>query len=199
VTALRPAEISGRVTHVYEHPVRVATFELFRETRPRHEEYIGYAHCPFGGVGDVLAVRELWRVAAWDEDTSSILVDYKTGPPSKRWHAIDEERFPTLWIQSTNDARAAGLQTDAEGQYHWEASESPCRWRPAVTMPAALARWQFTVEGVEAKRALLIPARDHAAANLYHRDDWDRRYPAYPWASNPLLWVIRGNVEDRQK
>jgi hypothetical protein len=77
----------------------------------------------------------------------------------------------------------------------YDGSDMDSRWRSPQTMPAALARWQFTVEGVEVKRAFAFSDDELVQSGLYNPN---RHYPCVPGPVNPLLWVMRGNVEARR-
>jgi hypothetical protein len=68
--------------------------------------------------------------------------------------------------------------------------------RSPATMPAALARYQFRIECIEAKRAWGTTGDDRFAW-LRSTNFWPEQYPRYPCASNPWLWVIRGVGEKR--
>lgn len=92
-------------------------------------------------VGDILYVRETWRIGAWNEDISSIAIDYKAdGFCRKEWVEIESnEAFEKYWIQSTDDAIKAKIECK-DGVYNWNPSEAPTRWRPSIHMPKNVAR-----------------------------------------------------------
>ena len=119
-------------------------------------------------VGDVLWVRETWRVGAWNENDGSICVDYKAENLAKPdWIPLEnEELFERLWIQSTNEAMAAGVKHDEEGQYHWKRGDSPCRWRPSIFMPKEATRIFLRVTSVHAERVQDITVEDAIAEGI---------------------------------
>lgn len=174
--------------------------------------------------GDVLWVRETWRIGAWNEDMSTITVDYKAdGFASSEWLFVDdEEAFERYWIQSTEDAMKAGMQTDVDGRYHWKPGESPTRWRPSIHMPRVVARLFLEVTDVQVERVQDITEEGalregmtrhlrtklgYAAEeseetfNYFQARDTFRLYwdylnnkRGYGWDANPYVWVISFKV-----
>lgn len=55
--------------------------------------------------GDILYVRETWRVGAWDILNQMIAFDYKDGTFGELTYIHDRELFERLVNQSRNDAR----------------------------------------------------------------------------------------------
>jgi hypothetical protein len=164
--------------------------------------------------GDVLWVREAWRIGAWNEDMSTITVDYKAdGFARREWlYVEDEEAFERYWIQSTEDAMKAGMQTDADGKYHWEPGEAPTKWRPSIHMPRVAARLFLEVTDVRVERVQditvhnveceglrpinnpLIYQDKETALSVCQREFkalWDSIYAkkGYGWDANPWVWV----------
>lgn len=167
--------------------------------------------------GDVLWVRETWRVGAWD-DAGSICVDYKAdGFTRREWIRIsDPNLYEELWQQSSDDARKANASIDDDGNYNWDPGKSPTRWRSPVTMPREAARLFLRVTDVRVERLNQITNNDilregfrsescnicvhdggsgceHCFAILNpFRKSWDVRNAkrGYGWDSNPLVWVI---------
>ena len=155
-------------------------------------------------AGDRLWVKETWRVGAWDEDTGRICVDYRAdGLARHEWlECADNDLFDRLWIQSTDDARAAGLKIDGDGKYHWKHGESPCRWRSSRYMP----RWasRITLEATTDARLEKLQKItgmdvgregfewDAMADEPFYRfaKYWDSLNPRVPWSSNPEVVVI---------
>lgn len=159
--------------------------------------------------GDVLYVRETWRVGAWDILNQMIAFDYKDGTCGELTYIHDRELFERLVNQSRNDAR------QAKGEYNgvdfvWEKGKSPCRWHPSIHMPKEAARiWlkvtdvrverlkEITIDGIrnEGLSSMAVHAGDMEIAmeewkNLWNstikKSDLDR----YGWAADPWVWVI---------
>ena len=176
---------------------------VFRWNGP--ETIGGFDIKPLYNVGDVLWVRETWRVGAWD-DEGSICVDYKAdGFTRREWIRIsDPDLYEELWQQSSDDARKANASIDDDGNYYWDPGKSPTRWRLPVTMPREAARLFLRVKDVRVERVQDIGAYDsyaegyHETEPIEHRPRswfssiWDARNAkrGYGWDSNPWVWVI---------
>ncbi len=139
----------------------------------RWEMHMGYPHghdvpiSPYGVVSDRLYVREAWRVGAWDQDKGKISVDYRADNYSRQeWLRVevayepDDETFTRYWIQSTDEARAAGRPLDENDNYHWKPGESPCRWRSARYMPRWASRYLLEITDIRVERVQEISPYD---------------------------------------
>ena len=165
--------------------------------------------------GDILWVRETWRIGAWDGNYSKIAIDYKADNFSRReWiHIDDEKRFEDYWIQSTDDADKAGIDMDENGEYHWKPGEAPTRWRPSIFMPKESARIFLKVKNVRVERIqnmnfydwqadfcpdiseqrkALATFSGHSYMKQAMKNLWDslNAKRGYSWESNPWVWVI---------
>ena len=135
------------------------------------EDEIGKTHwstrCPYGVVGDHLWMRETWRIGAWNDNTQ-IAVDYRAdGYARREWLDVpDEDMFERLWIQSSDDALAAGIVEDPDGLYYWAPGEAPTRWRPSIHMPRWASRIALEVTDVRVKRVQEISKEDALAEGL---------------------------------
>ncbi len=155
-----------------------------------------------------LYVKEAWRIGAWDENWDRIACDYKADAYCDRsWRDVpDEEMFQRFWIDSTNEAMAAGRVHDEEGQYQWEPGDSPTRWRSSRFMPKLAARLWLDVLSVRVERVKDISAADAGAEGIEVPIDglpergwreiwielWDgiNAKRGFSFAANPYVWVV---------
>ncbi len=162
-------------------------------------------NCPYGKPGDRLWVREAWRVGAWGEFEGlfgQIAVDYKADNyPRREWLRVeDQELFERLWIQSSDDAMAAGNKPNKEGNHKWKPGQSPCRWRPSIFMPKWASRITLEIISVRVEKLQDICEEDTQAEGLADAYPihgqiifsayWDHLHGKGEWNKNPWVWVI---------
>lgn len=173
-------------------------------------------HCPLGRPGDRLWVAEAWRLTGWNEGTGSVSIEYRSdNPETIEPVLIPEEADPhgevfcRLWQESSDDAENANVPTDENGQYHWSRGESPCRWRPSVTMPQWAARILLEVIDVRLERVQEITESDailegfdnsqseaamaigwHEKPKRAFRRFWEQSHGDAAWQANPWVWVV---------
>ncbi len=130
--------------------------------------------CPFGAPGDLLWVREKWRIGAWDENRGAFAVDYCDGP-RKEWLSYqndeDGDKFQRLWIECSDELAALGIMPDADGDYHWKPGESPLRWRSPLYMPRIASRITLEITNVRIQRLTEISVSEIAAEGWERRED----------------------------
>lgn len=161
--------------------------------------------------GDILYVRETWRVGAWDIRNQMIAFDYKDGTCGELTYIHDRELFERLVNQSRENARKAKCEYNGE-DFIWEKGKSPCRWHPSIHMPKEATRiwlkvkdvrvdWLQNItqedaekEGAQEKVDPITKFRASALLNFMHiwnstikKSDLDH----YGWDSNPWVWVIK--------
>lgn len=169
-------------------------------------------HCPLGRPGDRLWVAEDWRLTGWNEDTGSVSIEYRSDSPETIEPVLIPEEadphgevFCRLWQESSDDAENANVPTDENGQYHWRRGESPCRWRPSVTMPRWASRITLEVTHVRIERlqacnevdAIAEGARWAACGSPQeggHKAGfaqfWESINGPGSWNANPWVWVV---------
>ncbi|MBQ9647043.1 MAG: hypothetical protein IJV43_01610, partial [Oscillospiraceae bacterium] len=101
--------------------------------------------------GDILYVRETWRVGAWDIRRQMMAFDYADGTSGPLVYIADREMFMRLVDQSREDARKAKCIYNGV-DFVWEKGKSPCRWRPSIHMPREAARIFLRVTDVRVER-----------------------------------------------
>ena len=119
--------------------------------------------------GDILYVRETWRVGAWDIFNQMIAFDYKDGTCGELTYIHDRELFDRLVNQSKNDARQAKCEYNG-ADFVWEKGKSPCRWHPSIHMPKEAARIWLKVTDVRVERLQDITEEQ---ACMEGTDPWD--------------------------
>jgi hypothetical protein len=168
------------------------------------------SYCPYGKPGDLIWIKEPWRIGAWDENTGQICIDYKDGP-RKEWVQVpDGDVFERLWIQCSDELAAKGVQYDSDGQYRWEPGESPLRWRSPLHMFQWASRLTLVIEDVRLERLQDISEEDARAegapfelgklesmilgAKAMYRSGFVRLWQSIngpgSWEANPFVWVI---------
>lgn len=159
--------------------------------------------------GDILYVRETWRVGAWDIFNQMIAFDYKDGTCGELTYIHDRELFDRLVNQSRNDARQAKCEYNG-ADFVWEKGKSPCRWHPSIHMPKEAARIWLKVTDVRVERLQNIDGKgcvkegieeeplkhvgEDFVKGMFH-DLWDSTIKKsdidrYGWDANPYVWVI---------
>ena len=114
-------------------------------------ELIKASYNPPYQPGDILYVRETWRVGAWDIRNQMIAFDYKDGTCGELTYIHDRELFERLVNQSREDARKAKCEYNGV-DFIWEKGKSPCRWHPSIHMPKEAARIWLKVNDVRVER-----------------------------------------------
>ena len=112
----------------------------------------GYTMCHAPYLpGDVLYVRETWRVGAWDIPRQLMAFDYADGTCGDLVHIEDREMFLHLVDQSREDARKAKCEFNGI-DFVWKKGQAPTRWHPSIHMPKEAARIFLRVTNVRAER-----------------------------------------------
>jgi len=165
-----------------------------------NDEYIPVVKiCPHGQPGDLLWVKETWRIGAWNEDGGRVAVDYKAdGYCRKEWLDVgNTDLFEKLWAESAMEARRKfGLQEF----YRWEPGNSPCRWRPSIFLPRWASRISLEITNVRVERLQDISEEDAYKEGInrelpgvpaYHAL-WDmlNKKRGFGWDTNPPVWAI---------
>lgn len=159
--------------------------------------------------GDILYVRETWRVGAWDVRNQMIAFDYKDGTCGELTYIHDRELFERLVNQSRENARKAKCEYNGV-DFIWEKGKSPCRWHPSIHMPKEAARIWLKVKYVRVEKLQEITIDDirnegltsmsvHAGDMEIAFEEWKILWNStiknpdldrYGWDASPWVWVI---------
>ena len=158
------------------------------------------AHCPYGGPGDLLYVRETWQAISPDEN----------------YRSLDECRI----IYKATD-KHPGYDALAYAEHHDLSVSSPIwslaqvyPWRPSIFMPRWASRLTLRVNNVRVERLQEISEDDAVAEGIHDTRNalscgrapqsallapseqfemlWNsiNAKRGYSWESNPWVWVI---------
>lgn len=171
-------------------------------------------------IGDMLYVRETWRIGAWSVRTQEVAIDYQAdGYCRREWLKVPSSLvFARYLFQCDEDCQRSGLEPDDRGRYQWKPGEAPTRWRTSIHMPRWASRITLEVTDVRVQRAHEITASDVRSEGIeerviedwrkwVHRNDapgsafaelWEGIYtkPGQRWEDNPWVWVYEFKVCD---
>lgn len=119
---------------------------------------------PFGQIGDLLYVRENWKIGAWNE-FGSVGIDYPAdGFIRKEWLTVENDDkgdiFNRYWLQCAEDCEKAGLKPDQDGIYHFTSGKAPTRTRSSIHMPRWASRLTLRITGVHVEQLQAISDED---------------------------------------
>lgn len=129
--------------------------------------------CPFGLVGDVLWVREAWRLYRWTEG-EPFLIEYRADAgvqeadsdlvPYHRQGDV-EDWYERMWMQVSDELSAKGIEPDEDDFYPYGTQEH-LRWRPSIQLPRWAARLTLTITDVRLERLHAITEDDAQAEGV---------------------------------
>lgn len=126
--------------------------------------------------GNILYVRETWRVGAWDMHNQMVAFDYKDGSFGELVHIRDRTLFERLVDQSREEARRSKCEYNG-ADFVWQKGKSPCRWRPSIHMPKEAARIWLKVIDVRVERLQDMTDQKAEAEGIH----WDECPAGYTW------------------
>ncbi len=171
--------------------------------------------CPYGQSGDLLWVREMWRVWSWHEG-EPITIQYQDGKTreetSDGYESGIEDWYERMWIQSAEDCEKDGIKLNEDSDiYEIGDQPFPTRWRPSIHMPRWVSRITLRVKDVRVERVQEITLDNIIAEGApFHRDEtlahdhariwfaelWDsiNAKRGFGWEENPWVWVVEFEV-----
>lgn len=174
--------------------------------------------CPYGIPGDLLWVRETWKVASFMEG-DPMRFQYRADM-GEAWESerdfVDEvkyeEWFERVCIQSTDYLeKIKWTNKDDDGVYRWDNGMSPLPWRPSIYMPRWASRITLEIMSVKVERVQDITWREvipegvsafTVARGAMSDNPPDPRWKfievwnkinagrGFGWDTNPWVWVI---------
>lgn len=148
-------------------------------------------HCPLGVPGDRLVCKEEWRAYCWDcyardgSETEEWLVKYRAD--GAVCSAADQLAAPEVHNSSTEWRLPQHMPRWASRRTEVITSVAVGLVQDATTADAIAEGFsndgggEFAIDGM-------------SVAQVRRMDFWDKRWPKYPWASNPPVWTARHEV-----
>ncbi len=157
---------------------------------------------PFGKIGDMLWVRESWKIRGWNED--GFRIQYRDG--ERIWYAepCEDEKAENYSIQCNNECISAGLKPGDDNCFMIK-GEPPTKWKPSIFMPRWASRILLEIKNIrverlqeineeDAKKEGMQTELDHSPTSAWLRfiEIWNRlnEKRGFGWSKNPWVWVI---------
>lgn len=158
--------------------------------------------------GDILYVKEAWRVRAWDIRKQLIAINYQDGTCGELTYIKDRLLFERIVNQAREDARKAKCECDG-ADFARKMDNSPCRWQLPDHMPEEAARIFLMVTKVCVSRLQYITEkqvfregvdvinglhRGYTDGIEMYKEIWDAAISkadkeCYGWEASPWVWV----------
>ncbi len=181
--------------------------------------------CPFGKIGDLLWVREAWRLTGVDLD-GEYSIDYQARGSYNFYPTGETEDY---WIEKIEklvdvmSSKPSFAVDEDEERCVWDGRDVP--WKPSIHMPKEICRLFLKITDIRIERLQEISYTDAAAEgvekltegyrnyfsklnppgetffwpNAYHsfQSLWESIHGSESWESNPWLWVIEFEKTDK--
>lgn len=125
-----------------------------------------YKDCPFGKVGDILWVRESWRLAGWDFEEPEMRINYKTGE-TEICEVHDPKEDCDWLINQVEQLEAKGvIDKDTENDEKFIFTGEPNPWKPSIHMPKEACRLFLKIKSINVERLQDITKEDAIAEGI---------------------------------
>lgn len=124
--------------------------------------------CPYGQPGDLLWVRESFRVNSWVPDDGEVSFRYEADGAVSPFIGFDDddaEIFNNYWVQSCDDLLKAGYQSNDEERFE-DYSYKSLRLRPNIFLRKEAARIWLQKSATKVERVCDISREDAIAEGL---------------------------------
>lgn len=181
--------------------------------------YVGCGYCPVGKPGDIVVVKETYRLAGWSADFTSVSIEYydhtvrqfdfTAQPDGDKWLSWVQS-YTSTWGDSPKAVTQPGGSVTFEPGFG-------CPWRPSIFMPFFLGRTAKRIAAINLEPVQTITEADAIAEGVWTASPdmatsgailnhigafrllWDgihEKNPKYQWPANPWVWVIHFDPEN---
>lgn len=148
---------------------------------------------PYGRIGDRLYVRETWKLAGWDWESTDRKIVYSDG--SINWvdvpDDIDVDEDCEWLLREVNRIEKCSkvkIVKDPDGdedQDHFEFEVADLPWRPSIHMPRWASRITLEITSVRVERIQEIIA-EGVIAEGYQLENWKNQEPCI---ASAIMWL----------
>lgn len=167
--------------------------------------------CPYGKIGDIIWVRETWRIIGWSWRKGYFIIQYKDGTTKRIEDDIDDLHAERWIKQCTDDAIAAGRASDDITGEILNCQPDDFRWRPSIFMPKEACRIFLRITDIWIEQLQDISEDDAIKEGIIDRTPlgytatgldqsetakdafkylWESINDPESWNNNPWTWVI---------
>lgn len=167
--------------------------------------------CPYGQPGDVLWVRENWRLSGWDFEEGTMTVSYQAGG-IQNCPAHDPKEDSIWLLNQVETLEKKGYiepDPDSKDRFRFTSKEQP--FKPSRYMPMEACRLWLKVKAVRVERLQEISMKDcikegiegtngrwkdylMGGETVYRTNSfislWSSINGPDSWAANPWVWVV---------
>lgn len=130
-----------------------------------NDEWLQPIRCPYGKPGDIIWVRENFRITGSNSEDGEITFGYMVGDTRIMTEALEWEQIFKYAEQSQDDLIKAGYDMDGEGRFK-NVDIKHLRVRPSIHMPKAAARIWLEITDIKCERLQGISAEDAIAEGI---------------------------------
>lgn len=136
-----------------------------KEIKPKYE------------VGEILWVRETWRVIGWSHEGDGFDIQYMDGTIVKGVDLFDDYDEEAAFIEKLCDAMEKKCEATINEEeetffWSWEQIQEFMPWKPSIYMPKAACRIFLEVTDVRAERLQGISEGDAIAEGIERTNDY---------------------------
>jgi len=132
---------------------------------------INIEKCPYGKPGDLLWVRETWRLRSWDHDFFDCNLEYKADGNTRRFSTDELWTFPDeKWEKLSTQLLKKGVEKNSDGDFVWDEGECPVNWEPSIYMPYNVCRITLEVKRIWVERVQDISEGDAYSEGILECD-----------------------------